>query len=1045
MIKPSQFTLDIYLKSLTIRERFKNVSGVKNVIIDESLDKKIAYWKLQVGETSDAFFKKRLKWSNINEPDLPKLLSPLRSLEFTDKMFPEWLNYLDEFLISCKDLESEELVTHVPFSDVLIPLVNFFASKLTYNSNFISPGAVLDLKIGLLKLLSKLSSQSLLEHMHQKEKNYNDFVALIREDNYRDFFLDYSYLSRLIFTRGVFWMNRANFLLKVLEDDSSYIAGKLGVRTNDIHVLDILVDLSESHNKGKNVAVIKTNKGNFVFKNRSTDIEHSFFEFLKYINLKSQIKQYIPWIIKRNGYGWMEYIAQKKCEDETEVVQYYERVGSLLCLFYLFGATDLHSENIISKGSYPVFIDLETLLSPLTKLNNKYLNRLNEYIDYKYGLSVSRVGILPQWLLGPDTQVYNNSALGGAKRALKYPALIWKNIGSDSISYEYLEIEAEENKNLVYLGSKIQDPSKYTSNVITGFKSTYKLLRANKEDAEFLDKLHGFANKETRFVFRATKVYTLLLDYLNHPDYMCDGVSRSLELEILAKGLLMDLDKKYIFWNVLNDELEQLENGDIPYFTTNTSSKELRSLNRVLYKEAFQYTSYSKLLTLLKKFDKDDLNFQLGIIKNSLETKTLENTESIFKPYSYSCDVFSKPICIDKVLFDIKDRIVNSRIEIEQRTTWVGYVSNIISHTYGYKPIGVDTANGNMGVALFLGALYSYSQDEDYLSLVKSTVLPIIDMLKESWSKREFMLRFGTGGTTGVGSIIYGFAKLFEFTQDNAYRDLAVDFVNVVSSSDIEKSLRQDVVSGNAGLLLALVKLYEISPSVYLEDLMKKCYIQIVKTGFIDDKFINWDYQQKKKLLGFSHGSSGILYALSRYLPYCGTTDELEKLLNKILVYEKKFFDITKGNWPDYRFDHPDFDVVSWCHGAVGIGMSRLELLNQKIEEEIVTLDINNSLKKIISTGQHSLDTVCCGNGGRIDFILELRTTDLFNKKIEDYLHWLVNRMLLGYHKRGDFNYFSKFKTEDINVGFYQGLSGIGYQLLRYTDPDKFESILLYK
>jgi len=53
--------------------------------------------------------------------------------------------------------------------------------------------------------------------------------------------------------------------------------------------------------------------------------------------------------------------------------------------------------------------------------------------------------------------------------------------------------------------------------------------------------------------------------------------------------------------------------------------------------------------------------------------------------------------------------------------------------------------------------------------------------------------------------------------------------------------------------------------------------------------------------------------------------------------------------------------------------------------------------------------------------------------------------MLYGYKKVGTFNCFLDFDTKDVNVGFYQGLAGIGYELLRIYDPIEFKSVLLFK
>lgn len=613
------YLLQLYLASLTIRERLSLLDRIKQVDQTENLENQINAWKLKVGETSDLFFSKRLAWSHIKEIDLAKLLCPIKEFDFDGFDFPKWVSDIEKFQVSgevaCVPPSNNE---DIPFSDALCPFVNYFYLQIKDIPSKFSDSALNDLKRGLLKHLSKISSQSLLEQMSELEVSYQEFVLLLRENNYKTFFTEYPYLSKLIFIRGRFWMENTTKLFRALKSDKHIIMGKLG--KSSLYITKLKVDLSESHNYGKNVIILDTSNGSFVFKHRSVDAESRFFNFLYYLNSKLTIKQYVPWIINGKDYGWMEYIAQKPCANNTEVADFYKRIGSQLCLHYIFGSTDLHSENFIACGEFPVFIDLETILNPLTRLNNKHLNNLNKYIDIKFGLSVSRTGILPQWLMGPDTNVYNNSSLGGSKAGLVYPNIIWKNINTDQMFYDYIELPPPEDKNLVYLNSQYQDPSRFTKEIMEGFAQTYNYFLENKNTKALINEFHKFSNMQVRFVFRATKVYTLLLEYLNHPDYMRSGVERAIEMDILAKGLLVDLTKKYIFWDVLEDELAQLENNDVPYYLTNTSTKSLMSVNRELYASAFQYKAYDRFLRLISTLNLDDLAFQTQIIKSSVET-----------------------------------------------------------------------------------------------------------------------------------------------------------------------------------------------------------------------------------------------------------------------------------------------------------------------------------------------------------------------------------------------------------------------------------------
>src|SRR5581483_2271946 len=78
----------------------------------------------------------------------------------------------------------------------------------------------------------------------------------------------------------------------------------------------------------------------------------------------------------------------------------------------------------------------------------------------------------------------------------------------------------------------------------------------------------------------------------------------------------------------------------------------------------------------------------------------------------------------------------------------------------------------------------------------------------------------------------------------------------------------------------------------------------------------------RRNLTGFSHGTAGIGWAL---LELWSATGE-ERFRGGALEafrYERSLFDAEQRNWPDYREEETRYPAV-WCHGAGGIGFSRL-------------------------------------------------------------------------------------------------------------------------
>jgi lantibiotic biosynthesis protein len=78
-------------------------------------------------------------------------------------------------------------------------------------------------------------------------------------------------------------------------------------------------------------------------------------------------------------------------------------------------------------------------------------------------------------------------------------------------------------------------------------------------------------------------------------------------------------------------------------------------------------------------------------------------------------------------------------------------------------------------------------------------------------------------------------------------------------------------------------------------------------------------------LLGMGHGAAGIVLALAET-----GVEEVRQACVAALEYERSWFDPALPAWPDLRNFRPGTDTPSamtaWCHGAIGIGLSRVRL-----------------------------------------------------------------------------------------------------------------------
>ena len=75
--------------------------------------------------------------------------------------------------------------------------------------------------------------------------------------------------------------------------------------------------------------------------------------------------------IDKKYYGWCEYVTAKPCQNVKALKRFYKRAGSLLAILHILSGSDIHRENLIAHGEYPVIVDFECLLQPNLSINQQ--------------------------------------------------------------------------------------------------------------------------------------------------------------------------------------------------------------------------------------------------------------------------------------------------------------------------------------------------------------------------------------------------------------------------------------------------------------------------------------------------------------------------------------------------------------------------------------------------------------------------------------------------------------------------------------------------
>jgi lantibiotic modifying enzyme len=175
------------------------------------------------------------------------------------------------------------------------------------------------------------------------------------------------------------------------------------------------------------------------------------------------------------------------------------------------------------------------------------------------------------------------------------------------------------------------------------------------------------------------------------------------------------------------------------------------------------------------------------------------------------------------------------------------------------------------------------------------------------------------------------------------------------------------------GAILGLLTLYQVTGEAKVLDQAINCGQHLLSHRISEQEHPRaWKTIAQMPLTGFSHGASGIAYALLRL--YAVTEDQAYlQAAQEGIAYERSVFSAAAANWPDLRdvsngLCQSRF-MVTWCHGAPGIALSRLGGLSIYQTDEILQ-DVEVALQTTLKYSLQGLDHLCCGNFGRIEVLL---------------------------------------------------------------------------
>ena len=1080
-------------RASTLLERFgaefRPVDGPECVAAAEA---RLERWVRNVGVGDRERWKKRLVWDHLDEARALKLLGAVKMEEGVE--LPTWTSTLKEVLEELDPSLEEKLTREdpgtahllspdapVPFQELFLPFIGVARRRLreragpTYGHLTLQARA--DLERGLLKWLSYFSAPSLqLEFsifLSVRRSSafrrlartgdppsrvfYGEYTSNLKEGGLGGFFLEYAVLARMSVVLMEAWVDAmSEFLLRLTKDwpEIGEVFGNGAANPGSVE--EIGPFLSDRHRGGQAVIRLTFSGGlKLIYKPRGMGSESAFGDLLDWVNARGAFpKLQRLKIVSRPGYGWVEHVDHEPTNDRSELQEYYRRAGMLLSLAYALHGYDLHFENVIASGSQPVVIDFETLMRPRPGADPNQKNDLGAYGLAKQMLldSVLETGLLPWWHIGPNGESFDISGLGSVSdQETDFPHLDWQEVNTDAMALRYQQLKRPPSNNVPFTADKGYSPGQFVADIVLGFRSMYKLLIAERDESSDLEGcLRQVAQHEVRFVVRPTKAYGTLFMKTLRPTYMRDGADRSIELESLAQDLTRS-ESKPLLWPILEKEIRDLENLDIPYFSVLPKSRTLQVFPGRTINECFRESGFERVISRIQALDETDMERQVDLIRLSFHTRA-DPVSAAPRPgirpeqSREAAPLLAAETAITTAIDIASDLKRRAIMAPDGSATWITAAPVPPSGRFRIEPMGLDLYGGVCGVALFLAALEKTTGGSGFRKLSLAALQPVRELVRHAGRARALAESAPIGGLTGIGAIVFTLVHVGRFLRDPDLTSDAVRAASLMTPGRIAADSELDIVSGAAGAILALLALYEASNDGSTLDQAVDCGLHLranlVKTAGSDAGLSG--KMEGVLLSGFSHGAAGMALALgqlhdaTRDARFLDTAEEL-------LAYERTLFCREKGNWKDLRkredaLREPSF-MTTWCHGAPGIGLARLGGVSPTRSGPVPD-EIEIALKTTRDFGLAGADSICCGSFGRIEFLWtaghRLGRPDLANLALRQAAS-LTRRA----KESGSFHLVTALPEGAYSPGFFQGASGIGYQLLRLADPGSIPSVLL--
>ncbi|RJQ88216.1 type 2 lantipeptide synthetase LanM [Amycolatopsis panacis] len=940
------------------------------------------------------------------------------------------------------------------FAGVVRPISDHYAERLAVElrrsplKHSCAPTVLGALAVDLDDLLVTVVHRPLITEVHRFRE-----VGLLRGATSRDRYLDYDtriladpgylaglwrrypVLGRMLVEAGRTWVESSRETLRRFDQDHVLLRETELLPVDAGPLVAIRPGLGDRHHHGRTASLLEFQDGTrLVYKPRPVEPEQLYARAVEVLNGLTGSGLRAAKVLARPGYGWCEHVARKDAAEPAALDRFYHRLGAVLAVLHVFGTTDLHTGNLIAAADQPVPIDLETVFQPPDTPGPEATGAYDRAVDL-LGRSVLATAMLPQRAFGDGVSPGADfSAIGGGGRCRSARPLPWlTGAFTDEPAIEARHRELGESSGRPTVAGVPATPGPHAPAILSGFTEAYDAIAAHRD--VFAALVGEFASTPIRVVLRNTRRYDLFLYEARHPRYLRDGKDQD---ELLDKLWTAVRDRPSLA-PVVESERRQLLAGDIPSFTCRADSRHLRAENTVVAPDYWAEPPIRHVERTLAGLGGTHRAVQLQIIADSLSA--LPGCPPALGETVPSAGGTSVAELAEAGLDHLAEGALTGRDDV----TWIGIgLDGAADESLTFKPLSTSLYDGLAGMALVYTHAAALTGSARHADLGRRALQPVLaELTRFAESGGSLPL----GAYAGLAGALYTVDQVGRCTADDAHRVLVAAVAGRLHDA-VRTTTSPDLISGVAGCLAvtAALETRTETEQATLAKLAAACVERLGELAVPAGGGVGWAPRPGDPLLGgFSHGSAGIGWALLRAGARFDDPSATELGLRG-LTYDASLRIPGRPVWRDLR-DFPDNTgsgqrhPTLWCHGATGIGISRLLAYRitgeQRFREEAAA-----AVTAVAEAGALPGQSLCHGTAGSIEF-LTLAAQVLDGDPAADlaarHRALLLSGLCTGIRAEG----FTFGKVSGTNVpGLMMGKAGVCLTLLRAAWPGRVPSPL---